>query len=144
MADNLASLYESQILNAVVGNTASAQFTSPTMLYVGLATGTMNGSVFPEVTGGNYSRPTMAFGTAQSATAGTISVASVTGPTIAATFPSASANWGTIEGYGLFRQATGSTGTMQYLVYGVVSPTVAVVTNDTVSFAASAMTLTMG
>jgi hypothetical protein len=122
MADNLASVWEQNILDNIMNSSSST---------------------FPEVTQASYSRVTVGFGTAVSAT-GALSVASITGPTASVTFPQATASWGTISGYGLFKASSGSTGASQYLVYGAVSPTVAVTTNDTVSFAASAMTLTMG
>jgi hypothetical protein len=140
MADNLASVFESQILDNIVNSSASAGYTKPASLWVGLCTAAPVGTNAAEVTGDSYSRVTMVFGVATTGA----SVASATGPSQAVTFPMCTTSWGTINGYAVFKASTGSTGASQYLWYGAVSPTVAVTANDTVSFAPAAMTLTMG
>jgi len=140
MADNLASVFEGQILDNIINSGNSAGFTKPTALFVGLCTAAPVGTNCAEVTGDSYTRVPMTMGIATTGQ----SVASATGPSAAVTFPMCTTSWGTINGYAVFKASTGSTGASQYLWYGVVSPTVAVTANDTVSFAAAAMTLTMG
>ena len=140
MADNLASVFEGQILDNIVNSSASAGFTKPTALWVGLCTAAPVGTNAAEASGDSYSRVAMTFGVATTGQ----SVASATGPSAAVTFPQCTSNWGTINGYAVFKASSGSTGASQYLWYGAVAPTVAVTANDTVSFAAAAMTLSMG
>lgn len=140
MADNLASVFEGQILDNIVNSSNSAGYTKPTALFVGLCTAAPVGTNAAEVSGDSYTRVPMTFGVATTGQ----SVASATGPSAAVTFPMCTTSWGTINGYAVFKASSGSTGASQYLWYGAVSPTVAVTANDTVSFAIAAMTLTMG
>ena len=140
MADNLASVFEGQILDNIINSGNSAGYTKPTALFVGLCTAAPVGTNCAEVTGDSYTRVPMTMGIATTGQ----SVASATGPSAAVTFPMCTTSWGTINGYAVFKASSGSTGASQYLWYGAVSPTVAVTANDTVSFAAAAMTLTMG
>lgn len=91
------------ILNLVTGR--AAMFSTPTA-YVALFTAMGNdaGTGFTEVSGGGYARVATASGTwnASSGSApSTISNAS------AITFPEASADWGTIVGFGLYDASTG-------------------------------------
>ena len=140
MADNLASVFEGQILDNIINSSNSAGFTKPTALFVGLCTAAPVGTNCAEVTGDSYTRVPMTMGIATTGN----TVASATGPSAAVTFPMCTTSWGTINGYAVFKASSGSTGASQYLWYGAVSPTVAVTANDTVSFAIAAMTLTMG
>ena len=140
MADNLASVFEGQILDNIINSGNSAGYTKPTALFVGLCTAAPVGTNCAEVTGDSYTRVPMTMGIATTGQ----SVASATGPSAAVTFPMCTTSWGTINGYAVFKASSGSTGASQYLWYGAVSPTVAVTANDTVSFAIAAMTLTMG
>ena len=140
MADNLASVFEGQILDNIINSGNSAGYTKPTALFVGLCTAAPVGTNCAEVTGDSYTRVPMTMGVATTGN----SVASATGPSAAVTFPMCTTSWGTINGYAVFKASSGSTGASQYLWYGAVSPTVAVTANDTVSFAIAAMTLTMG
>lgn len=140
MADNLASVFEGQILDNILNTSASGGFTKPTALWVGLCTAAPVGTNAYEVSGDSYARVACTFGVATTGA----SVASATGPSAAVTFPMCTTSWGTINGYAVFKATSGSTGASQYLFYGAVSPTVAVTANDTVSFAPNSMTLTMG
>jgi len=140
MADNLASVFEGQILDNIINSSNSAGYTKPASLWVGLCTAAPVGTNCAEVTGDSYTRVPMTMGIATTGQ----SVASATGPSAAVTFPMCTTSWGTINGYAVFKASTGSTAASQYLWYGAVSPTVAVTANDTVSFAIAAMTLTMG
>ena len=135
MADNLSDYFENALLNLITNTAGSTQYVQPGSLWVGLCTGASDAGP-GETSGTGYARVTFNMRVATSGTG--------TGPAATCTFPQASASWGTINSYAVFAASTGSTGASQYLWWGVVSPTVAVSTNDTVSFAADAMTLTMG
>jgi hypothetical protein len=136
MADNLSDVFETNVLDLITHTTGSTNYVQPGSLWVGLCSTAPTDAAPNETSGSGYARVTMNM---RPATTG-----QNTGPAATCTFPQASASWGTISGYAVFAASTGSTGASQYLWYGVVSPTVAVTTNDTVSFAADAMTLTMG
>jgi hypothetical protein len=141
MANDLSTAFETVVLNSI---NATTGYTAPTTLWVGLCTALPVGTNAYEMSATNaYSRVTMAMQTATAAT-GTVVAASATGPTGVATFPQATGTWGTINGYAVFKASSGSDGASMYLWKGEVNPTVAVVSGDTVSFAAGAMTLTMG
>lgn len=135
MADNLSDVFETNVLDLITHSAGSGNYSQPLSLWVGLCTGASDAAP-GETSGSGYARVTM---TMRAATTG-----QATGPAATCTFPQASASWGTINSYAVFAASTGSTGASQYLWWGVVSPTVAITTNDTVSFAADAMTLTMG
>jgi hypothetical protein len=142
MADNLPDAMEKALADyylKTAGSTAMTQITSSS-IWAGLCSTTPTETTTNEVTTGlnGYARAQVIFVTAASGDAGCL------GPSAAVSFPSASGSWGTINGYGLFPYSTGSSGVSAYLAWGVVSPTVAVTTNDTVSFAASALTLAFG
>ena len=78
----------------------------------------------------------VAFATAASGDAGCV------GPTASVAFAQCTGTaWGTMHGYALFPASSGSTGASMYLAYGALNPTVEVALNDTVSFAANALTL---
>jgi hypothetical protein len=135
MAGNLPDTQETALLNYYLRTTDSATFTQAPSLWVGLCTATPTDAATNECTvTNNYGRVQIAWSPANAGSA--------VGPTGTATFVSASGTWGAaINGYIICAASTGSTGSSQYLAYGTVSPSVAVTTNDTVSFAAAAMTL---
>lgn len=132
----LGSLTANNLCDVFFHSTNSANWTAPPSIWVGLCTGTPASNVTNECSvANNYGRIQVTWGTAANGSA--------SGPSASATYVSASGTgWGTISGYIICAASTGSTGTSQYLAYGAVSPTVAVTTNDTVSFAANAMTMT--
>lgn len=137
MASNMSDLLERALIDHVLktsGSTAYAAITSGS-IYAGLCTSAPTDTVTNECTAGSYARARVEFIAAASGDAGCV------GPSASVAFPSASASWGNIVGYALFPATSGSTGASAYLAYGVVSPSVAVAVNDTVSFAASALTL---
>lgn len=134
MANNLADNLETKLLDYMLHTANSTNMTAVgTQLWVGLSTATPTDTVTNECTASGYARKQIAFATASSGSA--------QGPTATCTFDMATANWSTISGYCVFDAQTGSTGATNYLFHGAVSPTVAVTSNDTVSFAPSAMTL---
>jgi hypothetical protein len=132
---NLPDTMETALLDYYLQTANSTNYATHASFWVGLCTGAYpTDSSFPEVTQASYSRRQITFSTASGGQA--------TGPAVSTAFPSASASWGTLYGYGVFSASTGTTGTT-YLFHSSLNPTVAVTTNDTVSFAANAMTLTM-
>lgn len=131
----LGSLTANNLCDYFFRTTNSTTWTQAPSLWVGLCTAAPASNATNECTVANgYGRIQVTWNVA---TAGAAS-----GPNATATYSSASGSWGTISGYIICAASTGSTGSLQYLAYGSVSPTVAVTTNDTVSFAANAMTLT--
>ena len=137
MASNMSDLLERAMADYVFKTANSTAMTAVTSgsIYAGLCTSAPTDTAPNECTAGSYARAQIIFGTAASGDAGCI------GPTASVAFPSASTAWGDIVGYALFPHTSGSTGASMYLGYGVVSPSVNVTTNDTVSFAANAITM---
>ena len=127
--------FASNICDLVFRSTNSTNWTQPPSLWVGLCTGTPVATNAGEVgAGGNYGRVQITWGTA--------SAGSAAGPSASCVWTSASAGWGDVKGYIICAASTGSTGASQYIAYGLLNPSVAVTTNDTVSFAQNAMTMT--
>lgn len=87
---------ENKILEHVLKNTA---YTSPTTVYLAAFTSdpTETGAAGTEVSGGSYARQSAAFG---AASGGTISNSGTI------TFPTATANWGTITHWAIFDAST--------------------------------------
>lgn len=95
----------------------TGSFTKPTVLGVGLFTVTpSDAGGGTEVTGGSYARvnlpPLDANWTAPDATGG------LTDNAVAITFPTPSANWGTVVAFGIFDATTAG----NLLVWGPISP----------------------
>jgi hypothetical protein len=137
MASNMSDLLEKAMADYLCKTANSTAMTAVTSgsLYAGLCTAAPTDTATNECTVNGYARAQIVFATAASGDAGCI------GPTASVAFPSASTAWGDIVGYALFPHTSGSTAASMYLGYGVVSPSVNVTTNDTVSFAANAITL---
>jgi hypothetical protein len=134
MADNLPDAMETILLDYFLHTTGSTTWAAPASLWVGLCSAAPTETVTNECTvANNYNRVQIGFSPAVAGQA--------TGPSAVATFSSASGSWGTINGYIICEASIGSAGS-NWLAYGAVSPTVAVTTNDTVSFATGAMSLT--
>jgi len=132
---NLPDTMETALLDYYLQTANSTNYSTHASFWVGLCTGAYPADdSFAEVTQASYSRRQITFSTASSGQA--------TGPAASTAFPSASAAWGDVFGYGVFSASTGTAGTT-YLFHSSLNPTVAVTTNDTVSFATGAMTLTM-
>ena len=116
-------LFRGQALG-ITGATAGAG-TGPTNLYIGLYTAnptdTGGGT---EVTGGAYARVTLASTLANwagtQAAASTVASTGTTGTTsnnTIITFPSPTANWGTVTGFGIFDASTGG----NLLIWGALT-----------------------
>lgn len=119
-------------------------FTPPATTYVGLFTvAPTDSTAGTEVSGGSYAR--VAVTSALANWAGTqaalsTSVSSGTGGTTsnnaAITFPTATANWGTVVAFGLFDAITSG----NLLIYANLTASRSVTNGSTASFAASALT----
>lgn len=124
--DAKSNYLEDAILNHVLRNTA---LTSPTTVYVALftvaPTDTGGGT---EVSGGSYARQAVTFGAPVS---GTVANSG------AVTFPTATANWGTIVAIGIFDAVT--VGNLLY--YGNLTTSKVVDNGDQISFANGAITV---
>ena len=123
---------ENKVLDHVTGKTA---FNKPTS-YVALSTADPKDDVstLAEPAGANYQRVTTAGADWNAANAGSVTNAN------AITFPQASGSWGTITYVALFDSASPG-GNM--LLSGTVSPTQAVAANNTISFPAGTLTLSL-
>lgn len=127
MADNLTDTVENQLLDALVG-TAAYSVTTPIKLALVTANGS-DSAAGTEVSGGSYSRQSITFG---AASGGSITnSAKVT----FANMPTA-----TVVGIELWDSA----GTPKRLAYGSLTASKSLVSGDTLEFAASSVTLTLG
>jgi len=138
MASNMSDLLEKGLIDYVLKTANSTFMTAITSgsIWAGLCTSAPSDTATNECTVASYQRAQVAFITAASGDAGCI------GPSTAVSFTQCTGTaWGDVLGYALFPCSVGSTGASAYLAHGVVSPSVSVALNDTVSFAASAMTL---
>jgi hypothetical protein len=124
--------YEIDVLKATTGQTTTVLTTTPITPYIALFTATPTDSTAgTEVTGGSYARVTSASKWA-TPSAGSVSTnASVT-------FPTATADWGTVTGFGVMTASTGGT----LLMWGALTASKTVSNGDTASFASGALTLT--
>lgn len=99
---------EAQVLNHTLRNTAMTQ---PAGLYVALFTNTSGnaltnleaGTLTDEISGGSYARQSVAF--AAASTAGDGTTTATTSATV--TFPTATANWGSVTSIAIMDAATG-------------------------------------
>lgn len=127
MADNLTDTVENELLDALVG-TAAFSVTTPIKLALVTANGS-DSAAGTEVSGGSYSRQSITFG---SASGGSITNAS---KVTFANMPTA-----TVVGIELWDSA----GTPKRLAYGSLTASKSLVSGDTLEFAASSVTLTLG
>jgi hypothetical protein len=121
---------ENEVLDHILGNGA---YTAPTDIYVGLWTaddGLESGTVTSEVSGGSYARQTMTFDAAAAGSAD--SAATVT-------FPTATANWGTITHVALMDASTGG----NVLFHGSVTTSKTIESGDTFQISAGNLTISL-
>lgn len=130
--------FQKKILDNIFKGTAYSP-ALPTTWYVGLFTtnpgGAGTGGV--EATGGSYARQGITQANFNAATAASPSVLDNTN---VVTFPTASADWGTITGWGLFDAASAG----NLVAWGVISPSKAILNGDTASFAAGSLDVILG
>lgn len=124
--DAKSNYLEDAILNHVLRNTT---LTSPTTVYMALftvaPTDTGGGT---EVTGGSYARQAITFSAPASG---------VVANSGAVTFPTATANWGTVVAMGIFDLVSGG----NLLYYGNLTASKLVDNGDQISFANAAVTV---
>lgn len=127
MAGSASNTIENSLLNHLLRNTA---YTPAATLYVALfTTNPTDAGPGTEVSGGAYARQVVTFG---AASGGTVTNSN------AITFPVATADWGTIEGFGIMDALT--TGNM--LVW-CDSPSSAVASGQQASFAIGSLVVSL-
>jgi len=118
---------ENELLDHVLGNLA---YTSPTTVYVGLHTSTPgDDDSGTEVSGGSYARQTASFAAASSGSASTDATM---------TFPTATADWGTITHFGIYDALT--TGNLLY--HGALTTSKVINSGDTFEIQSGNLTVT--
>lgn len=126
MADNLPNTIENQLLDALVG-TASYTMTTPCKLALMTSNGN-DSTPGTEVTGGSYSRQTIAFDAASSGSISNNAVINFTG------MPAA-----TVVGIEIYDNA----GTPKRLAYGSLTANKTTASGDTIQFGAGNITLSL-
>jgi hypothetical protein len=117
---SMSDYLENIVLNLTLRNTAYAQ---PATVYVALHTADpTDAGTGAEVTGGAYARQAIAFNAAAGG--------SITGPTADITFPTATANWGTITHFSIRDAATGG----NQLFHGPLANSKVIQTGDIFKF----------
>lgn len=125
--DAKSTYLENAILNHVLRNSALA---SPATVYVALYTvAPTDAGGGTEVTGGSYARQAVTFAAP---------VAGVCTNSGAVTFPSATANWGTVVAMGIFDASSGG----NLLYYGNLTTSKIIDNGDQISFANAAISVT--
>lgn len=134
---SFSDVFEVDVLKALVGQATTILTTTPLTnvycaLYTTNPTDSTNGT---EVTGGSYARIEVSakFGTAPSA--GSVS------NDAAVNFATATADWGTVTGFALRTESSGTAGSL--LAWGALSANKVVSNGDTASFAIGALTITL-
>lgn len=115
-----------------------ASFTNPNgVMYISLHTADpgVDGQTANEVSGGSYARKVTA---ASDWNAATTADPSVTTNATTLTFPTASASWGTVTHFGLWRTSSGTTAG-DFIGRGALSASQAIASGNTASFAAGAI-----
>ena len=136
MADNASDYLEGKIIDHIF---RTATFTKPSNIYVALYTAaptdTGGGT---QVTGGSYAR--VAAGPADANWAAPVSGNGVTSNLTAITFPTPTANWGTVVAFGIFDASTGG----NLLVWGMLTASKTINNGDAApSFAIGSLVATM-
>ena len=128
-----SDIYEIDILKATTGQATTILSTTPlAQVYIALfTTAPTDSTAGTEVTGGAYARVDSK-GKWATPAAGAVSTNAVI------TFPTASADWGTVVGFAIMSAI--SAGNM--LMWGTLTANKAVNSGDTASFASGALTLT--
>ena len=126
MADNLPNTIENQILDAIVG-TAAYSVTAPCTLALMTANGN-DSTPGTEVTGGSYSRQTIAFSAASGGSSSNSATINFTG------MPAC-----TVVGVEIYDSA----GTPKRLWYGSLTASKTVASGDTLQFGAGNITLSL-
>ena len=136
MAGSFSDFLEAKVLDHVWGATS---YSAPGTLYVALFTAAPSDSGGgTEVSGGSYARVAVTNNTTNWPNAtGTSPTSKANGTVI--TFPTATANWGTVVAFGIFDASSGG----NLLVWADLNTNRTVNSGDTASFAVSALTITL-
>lgn len=119
---------ENELLDHVLSNAA---YTSPTTVYVGLFTSDpTDAGTGTEVSGGSYARQSASFATASGGSAST---------NADITFPTATANWGTITHVGIYDASTAG----NLLFHGAVTTSKTIESGDTFQISSGNLTITL-
>lgn len=131
--------FEAAILDHITSGGGGT--TDPTNWYVALYTAAPNedGTGGTEVSASEYQRQTMTPGDWAAAVSGQPSTCSNSSTV---TFPAATSSWGTVTHFGLCSAGVKAAADVQ--IWGALDTSKAVNNGDTVSFAASALTLQLG
>lgn len=141
---SLTDTWEKKILDLLFRNTAASATTpaglDATNMYVALFTTTPTDSTTgTEVTGGSYARVAVdRTGTGFAAAAGTTAT---TNPAATVTFPAATADWGTVTGFGICKSSAGALST-DLVFWGALSASQSVPNGTTASFSTSSLSVT--
>lgn len=144
MAGSLNDVWEKKVLDLIFRNTGASAtvpmgLDSASMWLALFTTNPTDSTSGTEVTGGSYARVAVdRTGTGFSAATGTTATTTPAGTT---TFATASADWGTVTGFGWCKSLAGSLST-DLVFWGDVTVSKAVLNGDTASFAAATLTIT--
>lgn len=145
MAGSLTDTWEAALLNLLFRNTAASATTPAGLhasnMYLALFTvAPTDSAAGTEVTGGSYARVAVdRTGTGFNAATGTSPT--TTTPAATVTFPTASADWGSVVAFGWCKSLAGALST-DLVFWGPVTVTKSVLNGDTASFAAATLTIT--
>jgi hypothetical protein len=133
MAGSKSDVYEVDVLKATTGQATTILSTTPlTAVWIALfTTAPSDSAAGTEVTGGAYARQDSK-GKWAVPSAGSVATNAVV------TFPTASANWGTVAAFAIMSASTGGA----ILMWGDLTASKTVNSGDTASFASGALTLT--
>lgn len=136
MAGSFSDFTEAKVLDHLFGATS---YTPPTPLYFALFTAAPSDSGGgTEVTGGSYARVGVTNNTTNFPNASGTSPTSKSNGTVI-TFPTASANWGTVVAFAIFDASSGG----NLIAWADLTVNRTVNSGDTASFAVSALTITL-
>jgi hypothetical protein len=133
MAGSFSNYLELEVLDHVLGG---ADYSRPATVYVGLYTATPSDTGGgTEVTGGAYARVAVTNNTTNwpAAASGLKSNGTVI------TFPTATANWGTVTQFGIFDASSGG----NLLIWGDLTASQSINTGATASFAVGDLDITL-
>lgn len=142
MAGSMSDTWEKKVLDFIFKNTSMAL--DATNVWVGLftdAAATSHESAFgTEVTGGSYARVAVVR-TGAGFNAATGTAPATTNNTSVITFPTATANWGTVNQFGIFNTLAGVTAG-DIIYWGDLTTPKTISSGDTATFAAGAIAIT--
>jgi hypothetical protein len=138
MAGSMTDVFEKAVLNYLFRDTALGLHA--TNMYIALfTTAPTDSTTGTEVTGGSYARVAVArTGAGWNAAAGTLAL---TDNTAAITFPTATADWGTIAAFGITKSLAGALST-DLIYWGTLTVSKAILNGDIAQFLAGAIDIT--